>query len=241
MQKAVEEEREFFLECEKNWVFLTLIMIGGYYGAYTFCVRGGVFCNAQTANIVLLGMALGQRNFARALYMLVPIFAYFAGTILSEVLAKRIRKMQVLRWDTLLVLIEIFLVIFLGALPPSAPDRICQISLNFICAMQFNTFRQNEGVPMATTFVTNHIRQTGSNLVKAIRDKDERALLKFRMHGSMILFFLAGAILSTVLCTYFGVHALFGALPILIYAFFRLLHADLVNEKSLFSRVPRGH
>ena len=60
MQKAVEEEREFFLECEKNWIFLTLIMIGGYYGAYTFCVRGGVFCNAQTANIVLLGMALGQ-------------------------------------------------------------------------------------------------------------------------------------------------------------------------------------
>ena len=59
MQKAVEEEREFFLECEKNWVFLTLIMIGGYYGAYTFCVRGGVFCNAQTANIVLLGMAIG--------------------------------------------------------------------------------------------------------------------------------------------------------------------------------------
>lgn len=111
------------------------------------------------------------------LYLLVPISAYLLGAIVSEILAKWIKKLNVIRWDTLLVGIEIPVVILLGALPKEAPDQICQVALNFICSMQFNTFRQNEGIPMATTFVTNHIRQTGSNLVKAIRDKDVKAKL----------------------------------------------------------------
>ena len=47
-----------------------------------------------------------------------------------------------------------------------APDQICQVALNFICSMQFNTFRQVQGVPAATTFVTNHIRQVGHFLAR---------------------------------------------------------------------------
>ena len=240
MEKSAEKD-EFFLECEKHWVFWTLILIGGFYGAYTYCVRGGVFCNAQTANVVLLSMAVGEGDWNEALYLLIPISAYFAGAVVSEVLAKRIKRLRILRWDTLLVGIEIPVAIFLGLLPESAPDQICQVTLNFICSMQFNTFRQNEGIPMATTFVTNHIRQFGSNLVKAIRDKDERAALRWKMHGSMILMFLIGGIISTVLCLLIGVKAIFGAVPILLYAFMRLLHADRTYERELLSKVPRGH
>lgn len=49
---------EEYLMCEKNWVFYTLILISGYYGAFTYVLRGSVFCNAQTGNVVLMGMAL---------------------------------------------------------------------------------------------------------------------------------------------------------------------------------------
>ena len=94
---------------------------------------------------------------------------------------------------------------------------------------------------MATTFVTNHIRQTGSNLVKAVRDRDERASLRWKMHFSMILFFLAGGIVSTILCNGFGVRAIFGAVPILLYTFVRLCIADRTYERGLLDRVPRGH
>lgn len=236
-----DTHREFFLECEKHWVFWSLILVGGFYGAYTFMVRGGVFCNAQTANVVLLSMAIGEGDWNKALYLLIPISAYFAGAILSEFLAKRVKKFHILRWDTILVGFEIPVAIMLGALPEDAPDQICQVTLNFICSMQFNTFRQNEGIPMATTFVTNHIRQTGSNLVKAIRDKDPKADLRWKMHGSMILFFLAGGILSTVLCEIFSVRAVWGSVPILLYTFIRLMIADRTYEKNLLAKVPRGH
>ncbi len=236
-----EENKEFFLECEKHWIFWSLILIGGFYGAYTFCERGGVFCNAQTANVVMLSMAIGQQNWGQALYLLVPISAYFAGTMLSEILGRKVKRLRLLRWDTILVGFEIPVCLFLGLLPESTPDQVCQVTLNFICAAQFNTFRQNEGVPMATTFVTNHIRQTGSNLVKAVRDQDERASLRWKMHGSMILFFIAGGILSTFLCGIFHVRAIIGAIPILAYTFIRLCIADRTYEQDLLTRTPHGH
>lgn len=75
---ALGEER-FFLECERNRVFWLLMMCGGMLGAFTYCVRGGVFCNAQTGNIVLFGMAVGNGNWKGAAYLLVPITAYGLG------------------------------------------------------------------------------------------------------------------------------------------------------------------
>ena len=54
------ENTENYLECERNRVYYTLIAIAGFFGAYTFLLRGKVFCNAQTGNLVLLGLAIGQ-------------------------------------------------------------------------------------------------------------------------------------------------------------------------------------
>ena len=58
MKTASEETA--YLECEKPWVYWLLIIAAGWFGAYTFLLRGGVFCNAQTANVVLLAMAIGE-------------------------------------------------------------------------------------------------------------------------------------------------------------------------------------
>ena len=235
------DEKSFFLECERHWLFWLLTFAGGFYGAYTFSVRGGVFCNAQTANVVLLGMAIGTGNVMKMLYLLVPISAYFLGTIISEILAKKIKRLHFLRWDTIMVGVEIIACVILGLIPKAWPDQICQVTLNFLCAMQFNTFRQNEGVPMATVFVTNHIRQTGSNLVKAIRDKDKAAAKRSRSHGMMLVMFLGGAILSAFLCVYFDVKSIFGVIPFLLFALVRLIIADRTYEKELLTKVPRGH
>ena len=186
-------------------------------------------------------MAIGSRNWTRALYLLVPIMSYLMGAVLSEILAKKVKRLRTLRWDTILVGIEMIVVFFLGLLPKSAPDQICQVTLNFICSMQFNTFRQNEGVPMATTFVTNHIRQIGSNLVKAVRDHDRKASLRWKLHSSMIAMFLIGGIISTVLCAFLDVRAIWGAIPVLLFTFIRLVIADLTYEKNLLEKVPHGH
>ena len=147
-----------FLECERDIVFILMMLTAGYFGAFTYSIRGGVFCNAQTGNFVLLAMALGNGQWLHALYFFIPITAYCVGTMLSEVLPGYVKKSRLIRWDTLLVVIEIAVVIFLGFLPESAPVQITQILINFICSMQYNTFRQAEGIPMATTFCTKSDR-----------------------------------------------------------------------------------
>ena len=49
-----------YLLCEQNWVYYTLTIVAGFWGAFTYLLRGNVFCNAQTGNVVLLGMAIGS-------------------------------------------------------------------------------------------------------------------------------------------------------------------------------------
>lgn len=69
-KKLIKDEKELFLECEKKWVFLLLMMSGGFMGAFTYTIRGNVFCNAQTGNMVLMGIALGDANWLEAAYLL---------------------------------------------------------------------------------------------------------------------------------------------------------------------------
>ena len=129
-KKLIKDEKELFLECEKKWVFLLLMMSGGFMGAFTYTIRGNVFCNAQTGNMVLMGIALGDANWLEAAYLLIPISAYFLGAIISEILPKKIKKINFLRWDTCLIGFEVLVLIALGFVPESAPFQISQVAIN---------------------------------------------------------------------------------------------------------------
>ncbi|MEE0107911.1 MAG: YoaK family protein, partial [Merdibacter sp.] len=65
-----EQADQQFLTCEKKWIFYILICIAGYFGAYTYVLRGNIFCNAQTGNIVLMGIAFGSGDFSEGVYYL---------------------------------------------------------------------------------------------------------------------------------------------------------------------------
>lgn len=233
---------EEYLKCEKWHIFLLLITVGGFYGGYTYSQKGGIFCNAQTANIVLFGMSIGKQNWGEVLYLLIPISAYFLGTMVSEYTALKIKKLHMLRWDTVLVGIEMLAVLIMGCLPSSVPDQVFQVTINFLCAMQFNTFRQAENIPMATTFVTNHVRQTGSYLVRWLRKKEEKTyLFRALRHFCMIAMFAFGAVLATILSYEFHDQAILFALIVLGIIFGELLRADLIEERELLNKVPHGH
>ena len=227
MRKRIQKAGEY-LECEKRWVFLVLIFVAGFYGGYTLSVRGGVFCNAQTANMALFAVALGKGEWSRAAYYLIPMSAYLLGTIVSE---------------ALLTLIEIIAVIVVGFIPRSAPDQICQVIINFICAMQYNTFRQAEGISMATTFCTNHIRMFGANLTRVLRRdrKHPDAGEKTFAHGIMLLAFIVGVLAAALLCRIMGTYTIWLSLVPLSILFGDLLPADLTTEKDQLEVTPHGH
>ncbi len=239
-----EAKKSYYLMCERKWIFHILIVVAGFFGSYTYLLRGNVFCNAQTGNVVLMGMALGAEKWKEALYYLIPISAYLMGASVSELFPNPIKHHLLIRWDTLLIAIEMLVVLGLGFIPESAPVQISQVAINFIASMQYNTFRQAEGVPMATTFATNHIRQIGVGLVKVIRHwrtKDKSHREKLLQHFEMLIFFLAGSVAGTVLCKLFVGKAIWATLVPLGVILGTLLYADLIVEKDMMEKKPAGH
>ena len=235
-------EEEVFLECEKRWVFGLLMLVGGFFGGFTYTIRGGVFCNAQTANVVLFAIELGRMNWHGALYYVIPMSAYLLGAFLSESAAYYIKRLHVIRWDTLFIIVEMAAVVFLALLPESAPYQITQVMVNFICSMQYNTFRQAQGIPMATTFCTNHIRQVGIAASKLVRHHGGAAYSeRLLFHVKMLGLFALGVICAVRLCLRFAGRAMFFALIPLAVVLADLMYADLKVERGSFERKPRGH
>lgn len=244
VENAAKKKDTYFLMCERKWIFHILMVVAGFFGAYTYLLRGNVFCNAQTGNVVLMGMALGAGKWSEALYYLIPISAYLMGAFVSELLPNPIKHRLPIRWDTLLIAIEMLVVLGLGFVPESAPVQISQVAINFIASMQYNTFRQAEGVPMATTFATNHIRQIGVGLAKEVKhlhteNKTHRE--KLLQHFEMLMLFLIGAVVGTVLCNIFVGKAIWATLLPLGVILVTLLYADLVIEKDRMEQKPAGH
>jgi uncharacterized membrane protein YoaK (UPF0700 family) len=240
-ENTLSKDEEKYLACEKTIVYVLLMMVSGMMGAYTVCLRGGVFCNAQTANFVLMAVALGNMQWLKGFYYLIPMSAYLAGAIISEILPKYVKKINLLRWDTYLIGFEMIVLFIIGFIPLSLPDQIAQVMINFICSMQYNTFRQAQSTPMATTFCTNHLRQTGIWLVKYCKKRDIACLKRCRKHIKMLASFFIGGIVSTVGIRLLNEKAIWLALIPLAINFILLCYADLRSERDLLQEVPSGH
>lgn len=229
------------LECEKWWTFVLLMFVGGFFGAFTYSIRGGVFCNAQTANFVLSAVALGNGRWGDFLYYFIPMTAYFLGAFISESVPNYVKGHLHIRWDTLFLLIEILVVIFLALLPEDAPYRITQILVNLVASMQYNTFRQTQNIPMATTFCTNHLRQVGVAASQALRHRDRNSVRRMLSHCRMLLAFVAGGTVAAILCRHLQGKALLFTLLPLGYLFVDLFLDDIRSGKDSLARKPAGH
>ena len=188
-----------------------------------------------------LGISLGEGNFKHALFYFIPISAYVLGAIASEILPTPIKHYGLFRWDTWLVGFEALILFIIGFIPTTVPDPVVQVAVNFIASMQYNTFRQAEGIPMATTFCTNHIRQVGIGVAKLVRKHDQKGFHRGMEHLGMIVCFCVGAFLLSVFCKFMNEKSIWIALVPLLILFYRLAHADLTWEHDLLNKKPAGH
>lgn len=230
-----------YLVCEQRSTYALLMAVSGMMGAYTFMLRGGVFCNAQTANFVMMAVDFGTGQWLSGIYYLIPIFAYFSGAFLSEILPVPVKQPGFLRWDTYLIGFETLVLFLIGLIPLNWPDHFVQVLINFIASMQYNTFRQAAGVPMATTFCTNHLRQMGIALANAIRKKDFSFVKHRIIHAEMILCFFSGGTVLSFACGPLKEKAIWIALIPLFIIFINMAKADLTVERDMLKYKPSGH
>jgi uncharacterized membrane protein YoaK (UPF0700 family) len=120
---------------------LLLAGAGGFLDAYTFVGRGGVFANAQTGNIVLLGVEAGERHWLAALLHIPPILAFVLGVALAETLARPAGRRIVRRPARFVLVAEIVVLVIVGALFPQVPNQVVTAAIAFTSALQVSTFR----------------------------------------------------------------------------------------------------
>lgn len=218
-------------KCERWSSYALLIFVAGFYGAYAFLVRGGAFCNAQTFNFVLCASALGHGRLNEFFYYFIPMTAYFLGAFISESVQEPIKRLFHIRWETVLMSLEMLIMLFLGLLPDNAPHQISQVTINLIASMQYNTFRKTPNVSMATTFCTNHLRQVGVNASHALFSRDAEAIRRLTIHCKMIGGFFLGALVGTILSRWFRGQAVLLLILPLSYLFTAFLKDDIHRDQ----------
>lgn len=197
-------------------VFLTLA--GGFQDAYSYNIRGEVFANAQTGNIVLLGQNLAQRNFQAALRYLLPLAAFIGGVYVTEWVHHLWKEYQKIHWRQIVLLAEAVLLIIVGLLPHSM-DVPANVILSFACAMQVNGFRKFKGMPSATTMCIGNMRNATALLCKYHITKD-KVLRKKSMHYYLVIFiFAVGAAVGAVMSMHVGLRAIWIAAALLFIGF----------------------
>lgn len=195
-----------------------LALTGGFLDAYTFLVRGKVFANAQTGNIVLLGTNLFQGEFKKALSYLVPIVAFIVGVFITEFIKLKFKENEKLHWRQIIIFIEIFLLALVAFMPQSL-NNLANIIVSFICAMQVESFRKINGIACATTMCTGNLRSGTELLFKYIKTKDSDLKQKSINYYGIDLTFILGAGLGAVLTNIFDEKAVLVCCVILFIGF----------------------
>ncbi len=142
-----------------------LAVVGGFLDAYTYIARGGVFANAQTGNIVLMGMNLAEGRWLDAFACFIPIFAFACGVFVDEWIRRFFLPKPVIHWRQIVILSEMLLLFIVAFLPLGGKyDLVANVLVSFVCSLQAQSFRKLHGLPYATTMCTGNLRSGTEHL-----------------------------------------------------------------------------
>lgn len=195
-----------------------LAVTGGFLDAYTYICRGKVFANAQTGNVVLLGMNIAEKNWKMAFQYLIPILAFIAGVFVAELVKLLFKKKNKIHWRQIIIVLEIALLCIVAFLPQSL-NMLANVTVSFVCALQAESFRKIKGNVCSTTMCTGNLR-SATELFCLYRQNGDKNLKKRSIwYYTIDVLFVFGAIAGTLLTKSFLERAIFIACGILCIAF----------------------
>ena len=176
-------------------VGILLCFAGGFLDAYTYVTRGGVFCNAQTSNLIFLTLNLASGNPAEAVRYLTSVLLFIAGVFFSELCLHLSRKKRdEFHGHSYVLLGEIAVLVLVGFLPSSVPDMFVNGLVSLAAAVQFDNFRKLEGKPFATAFCTGNMRSATEHAMHSVAEKDLAAFKVTGKYFLIIVSFLCGVL-----------------------------------------------
>lgn len=197
---------------------MLLASVGGFLDAYTFVGRGGIFCNAETGNIVLFGIYLSKGKWQLALDRIPPILAFIIGVFLAEAIKRNRSPVPHLDWKRIILIFEVIVLFIVGLIPSSTPNVIVTATVSLVSSIQVSSFRKLVNSQFNTTMSTGNLRSASQALFLAITQKDADAAIRSIRYFIIIFSFLSGALIGGIITSLFGIKAVWSTIVLLILA-----------------------
>lgn len=185
-------------------MLILLCIIGGITDTYTYFVRGKVFVNAHTGNIIYLTMYMSTGNWKKVISYLIPILVFSLGIFTAEFLKdyqKNIKKYNLFHWRQLGLFFQIVIFIIISFIPQGSLDIYVNTILSFVSALQYQSFKKTHGNFVATTMCTGNLRSGIEFFYKGIIKGNYEDFKKTLIYFGAIFFFFIGCFISVL-----GIH-----------------------------------
>lgn len=189
-----------------------LSLVGGFLDAYSYLLKGKVFANAQTGNVVLLFISVASWEPHKALKYIIPIVTFAIGIFISEFFKNKHYVKNYARMVMVLVF-ELLVIATIGLIGPYFRHDIINSVISFIAALQVANFDKVDGNPIATTMITGNLKSCMINFAKYRTTKDIKYL-----HSCFKYFLIIAS---------FGIGVSFGFIAIKYYAEKSILLCEL--------------
>jgi uncharacterized membrane protein YoaK (UPF0700 family) len=190
------------------WFALLLTLTNGFMDAHTFYVRGGVFANVQTGNVIFFAIDASERKVEAAMAHVYPIVAFIVGILVAAHIKSGRAERAVthpLRWA---MGVQVVALVAIGFVPVTVPHNYVTVPIAFLAALQMGLFR-NIGdlayLPVATTGNLMRFVESGYDGFVEGQTASRRAC---GIYGTVILAFVGGALVGAFASRTWGPHAI---------------------------------
>ena len=171
-------------------------------------MRGGVFANVQTGNVIFFAIDLSERKVMAAMAHVWPILAFMVGIAVSaHIKSGRAERFVAypLRWT---MAIQVLALLAIGFVPVTVSHNYVTIPIAFLAAVQMGLFR-NIGdlayLPVATTGNLMRFIEAGYDGFVEQKSASRRAC---GIYGTLIVGFAGGALVGAFASRAWGAHAI---------------------------------
>ena len=176
---------------------IILALSGGFMDAYSYMCRGEVFANAQTGNILLLGVNLSIGDFAEALQYFCPVLAFSVGIALANLIRHPLQYSSKIHWRQITILTEA-IILLMVAFIPQQHNLLANSLISFACGIQVESFKKIKGTSIATTMCIGNLRSATQLLSDRIYLKDKSLMEKSLLYYGVIGIFTLGAVIGNL-------------------------------------------
>ncbi len=201
---------------------IILALVGGFMDVYSYMGRDGVFANAQTGNILLVGVHLSEGDLQLALRYFLPVLCFAVGIMASDLVHERMSS--AMHWRQVTVLVEAAILVAVGLLS-AEHNMLANCLTSLACGMQVESFRKIHGRGIATTMCIGNLRSALQSVDDYIITHNRGFLASGALYFGVIAVFVLGAVLGNWCLERFGLSSI-ALCSLLLFAAFLLMFSD---------------